>query len=168
MVWDEKSPPSDLPDSAPLFLNRSVPGLEAPVRLLVARCEVRYSGRLNAVLPEAVRLLRPGGRLAFLATTPILMMAEPLVGQTGRELLRDYFGMYRFEWPDDDSVEFQLPYGEWIRLFRANGLMVEDLIELRPPQDADTTYVDYAPLEWARAFPGEHIWKVRKASDAGD
>jgi RecB family endonuclease NucS len=28
-----------------------------PVRLLVARCEVRYSGRLNAVLPEAVRLL---------------------------------------------------------------------------------------------------------------
>jgi endonuclease len=27
------------------------------VRLLVARCEVRYTGRLNAVLPEAVRLL---------------------------------------------------------------------------------------------------------------
>jgi endonuclease len=27
------------------------------VRLLVARCEVRYSGRLDAVLPEAVRLL---------------------------------------------------------------------------------------------------------------
>jgi len=27
------------------------------VRLLVARCEVRYSGRLNAVLPEAVRLV---------------------------------------------------------------------------------------------------------------
>src|SRR3954454_8616649 len=26
-------------------------------RLLVARCEVRYTGRLNAVLPEAVRLL---------------------------------------------------------------------------------------------------------------
>jgi hypothetical protein len=27
------------------------------MRLLVARCEVRYSGRLNALLPEAVRLL---------------------------------------------------------------------------------------------------------------
>ena len=58
-------------------------------------------------------------------------------------------------------------YGDWIRLFRANGFVVEDLIELRPPEDADTTYVDYAPLEWARAFPGEHIWKVRKAPDAG-
>src|SRR5436190_856932 len=27
------------------------------MRLLVARCEVRYNGRLTAVLPEAVRLL---------------------------------------------------------------------------------------------------------------
>src|SRR5213076_3147000 len=27
------------------------------VRLLVARCDVRYSGRLTAILPEAVRLL---------------------------------------------------------------------------------------------------------------
>jgi endonuclease len=27
------------------------------MRLLVARCEVRYSGRLNALLPEAVRLV---------------------------------------------------------------------------------------------------------------
>ncbi|MEN3342558.1 MAG: endonuclease [Actinomycetota bacterium] len=27
------------------------------MRLLVARCEVRYSGRLKAVLPQAVRLL---------------------------------------------------------------------------------------------------------------
>src|SRR4051812_23639935 len=29
----------------------------AVVRLIVARCEVRYSGRLTAVLPEALRLL---------------------------------------------------------------------------------------------------------------
>jgi RecB family endonuclease NucS len=27
------------------------------MRLIVARCEVRYSGRLNAILPEAVRLI---------------------------------------------------------------------------------------------------------------
>jgi RecB family endonuclease NucS len=27
------------------------------MRLIVARCEVRYSGRLNAVLPESTRLL---------------------------------------------------------------------------------------------------------------
>jgi RecB family endonuclease NucS len=27
------------------------------VRLIVARCEVRYTGRLTAVLPESTRLL---------------------------------------------------------------------------------------------------------------
>ena len=27
------------------------------MRLIVARCEVRYSGRLDAVLPEALRLV---------------------------------------------------------------------------------------------------------------
>src|SRR5438105_3734738 len=27
------------------------------MRLIVARCEVRYSGRLNALLPEALRLI---------------------------------------------------------------------------------------------------------------
>src|SRR3954452_1638086 len=29
----------------------------APVRLIVARCEVRYTGRLDALLPEALRLI---------------------------------------------------------------------------------------------------------------
>jgi hypothetical protein len=47
-------------------------------------------------------------------------------------------------------------------LFVRAGFIVEDLIELRPEPDAETTYEDYAPLEWARDFPGEHIWKVRK------
>jgi len=49
-----------------MALHRTGPAAAGPVRrsqyvprvrLLVARCEVRYSGRLNAVLPEAVRLL---------------------------------------------------------------------------------------------------------------
>ena len=41
---------------------------------------------------------------------------------------------------DEETVEFKLPYGEWIRLFRANGFEVEDLIELRPPAPSRTTY----------------------------
>jgi hypothetical protein len=62
----------------------------------------------------------------------------------------------------DPSAEFQLPYGEWVRLFRANRLAIEDLIELRPAADATSTYQTYATLGWARDFPAEHIWKVRK------
>jgi hypothetical protein len=78
-------------------------------------------------------------------------------------LRRAYFEMGRTMYPDPagPTVEWQLPYGAWIRLFRENGLTVEDLIELRPGPDAKTTY-DYAPLDWARDYPGEHIWKVRK------
>ncbi len=123
-------------------------------------------------VPEVARVLRPGGMFVFNGTTPWIWVAwghDDDVPAT-REMRADYFGLRRAEYvePEGTTTEFQLPYGDWIRLFRANGLMVEDLIELRPSDDADTTYVDYAPLEWARAFPGEHIWKVRKAPDAGD
>ena len=45
---------------------------------------------------------------------------------------------------------------------RHNGFVVEDLIELRPPGDATTTYPEYVPHGWARRWPAENIWKVRK------
>ena len=62
---------------------------------------------------------------------------------------------------DDWTVTFQLPYGEWIRLFSANELVVEDLIEDQPPVTATSTY-DVAPLKWARRWPAETLWKVRR------
>jgi hypothetical protein len=55
-----------------------------------------------------------------------------------------------------------LTYGGWIRLFRDNGFEVEDLIEPRPPAGARTTYQWFAPLSWARRFPSESIWRLRK------
>jgi hypothetical protein len=66
----------------------------------------------------------------------------------------------------EGMVEFQLGYGAWIRLLRSHGFVVEDLIELRPQPNATTTY-DLAPLEWARRWPAEHIWKARSV-DASD
>jgi SAM-dependent methyltransferase len=117
-------------------------------------------------VPEVARVLRPGGRFVFNGTTPWIWVAwgdedDP---PASREMRRDYFDMGSIDVDDPSwrTTEFQLPYGEWIRLFRANGLAIDDLIELRPPADATTTYDDYAPIEWARAFPAEHIWKVRK------
>jgi hypothetical protein len=101
-------------------------------------------------VPEVSRVLRWGDQQEDLPAS--------------REMRMDYFDMRSIDVDDPSwrTTEFQLPYGEWIRLFRANGLAIDDLIELRPPADAITTYDDYAPLEWARAFPAEHIWKVRK------
>jgi SAM-dependent methyltransferase len=113
-------------------------------------------------VPEVARLLRPGGLFAFNHHSPIETICwAPGEEQVGDRLVVDYFGMHRFE--DDDEVSFQLPYGEWIRLFRANGLVVEDLIEPRPPEDATSTYRDAAELAWARRWPSESIWRLRRA-----
>jgi hypothetical protein len=76
------------------------------------------------------------------------------------ELQRDYFGLHELH--HGDLVEYQLPYGEWIRLLRANGLVVEDLIEPRPASDAVSTYWDESERDWARRWPSESIWKARK------
>jgi hypothetical protein len=76
-------------------------------------------------------------------------------------LLRPQFGIDRFEWPDDDSVEFHISHGEMIRLLRRCGLEVEDLIELRPEPDAAASH-PLATLQWARRWPCEEVWKARK------
>jgi SAM-dependent methyltransferase len=116
-----------------------------------------------AWIPEAARLLRPGGRLSFLTNAYVLMLCMPDVdGEAAtNEMVRSAFGMHRFEWPDDDGVEFHLSHGDWIRLFGSCGFEVEDLIELQPAEDAYSRY-PFATLEWARQWPSEEVWKVRK------
>jgi SAM-dependent methyltransferase len=119
-------------------------------------------------VPEAARLLRPGGELVFLVNGTIFMLcaADEDIAP-GTELVREYFGMRRFEWPDDESVEFHLGYGDWIRLLRASGFEVLDLLELRPPEDAAPHRYEALPrLEWARRWPSEEIWRARKRPDA--
>ncbi len=112
-------------------------------------------------VPEASRLLRPGGLFAFSNATPISTICQNMqTDQIDSTLHNDYFGLTRLEWPDE--VDFQLPYGEWIRLFRRNGFIIEDLIETRPAKGATTTYRTEAENEWARHWPMENIWKLRK------
>ncbi len=114
-------------------------------------------------IPEAARLLRPGGELVFLGNSTLLMLCVPdedEVPATDR-LLRAQHGMHRFEWPDDPTVEFHLSPGDWIRLLRANDFDVEDLIEIRPAPDATNTHSMVTP-EWAAKWPPEEAWRARK------
>ena len=84
-------------------------------------------------VPEAARLLRPGGLFAFSALTPIVDLAWPPGAEhPGEQLTVDYWeGIKRFEEPGE-PIAFQLPYGEWISPVPRSGLQIEDLIELRP------------------------------------
>jgi SAM-dependent methyltransferase len=112
-------------------------------------------------VPEVARVLRSGGVLVFCTTSPLLLLfLDPQTGALGTELRTDYFGM-RTRTVGPDAIDFQLPYGEWISLFADSGLAVERLIEVRPPESAFTTFRD-RPLAWARRWPTENIWRVRK------
>jgi SAM-dependent methyltransferase len=110
-------------------------------------------------VPEAARVLRPGGRLAFNATTPWLYLGQPTNDDAPQSptLNADYFSLHRVD-EGNGSATFGLTYGAWIRLFRRCGLDVEDLIELRPPEGATTTYDSYVTYGWARRWPAEQIW----------
>ena len=115
-------------------------------------------------IPEAARLLRPGGRLHFLGNGLLVMLTTP--PDAGEDtpasecLERPLFGMHRFDWPEG-SVEFHLPHGEMIRLLRQSGFEIEDLIEVQIPEGATSSYTLVTP-EWAHKWPCEEIWKVRR------
>lgn len=115
-------------------------------------------------VPEAARLLRPGGELVFLVNGTLSMLcACEEEAPPGVELLRPYFGMHRFEWPEDDSVEFHLGYGDWIRLLTGCGLEVVDLVEVRAPESGEPhSYPALPERWWARRWPSEEIWRARK------
>jgi SAM-dependent methyltransferase len=75
-------------------------------------------------IPQAARLLRPGGRLVFLAGSTQLMLCMPEQGPAGDRMVRDLFGLHLLTWPDGDGMEFYQPHGERIRLLarlRAGG-----------------------------------------------
>jgi SAM-dependent methyltransferase len=116
------------------------------------------------VVPEVARLLRPGGLFAFSHFSPLGWICyDDAADEVVDRLCVDYFGIHRYGDPDG-SVQFNLGYGDWIRLFRSSGLSIEDLIEIRPPAGATSTYRTDAETAWARRWPMEEIWKVRKWS----
>jgi SAM-dependent methyltransferase len=117
-----------------------------------------------AWIPEAARLLRPGGRLVFLGNTPISLLCSPATGPVLEQLQRPQFGMHRFDWTsDNDGIAFWLAHGDGIRLLRANAFDVLDLIEIYPAAEAVThEFYGYVPAEWGKQWPSEEIWVARK------
>ena len=113
-------------------------------------------------VPEAARLLRPGGMLVFLRNSTISTVCMPHIDPVSTSLQRDWFDLFRLEWGTDQSVEFHLPISKMFKLLRDCGFEVEEIIDVQPPVDAVGYRQEYMTLEWARRWPSEEIWRARK------
>ena len=118
-------------------------------------------------IPEAHRLLRPGGRLVFLGNHPFAMVCSPIDGASpaGRSLERPYFGLDRLDWTgaleDPGGIEFNMEISSWMRLFRNVGFDVAAYHEIQAPVSAEGTNFS-VPAEWAKEFPAEQAWELVK------
>ncbi|HZY69711.1 MAG TPA: class I SAM-dependent methyltransferase [Thermoplasmata archaeon] len=112
-------------------------------------------------IPEAARVLRNGGRLVFSTANPLRSVVEDRGSRPiGRRLRWSYFDLGRIRYGNE--VNFQLPFGGWVELFRASGLTLERLVEPRAPVGTRSTYLTKAQREWGRRWPLEAIWSLRK------
>ena len=115
-----------------------------------------------AVVPEAARLVRPGGLLTISITSPIAALCwHPETNVIEPQLHHPYFRVHRQE-HRDGSVNYQLNYSAWVRLLRDNGFVVEDLLEPPRPEGATSTYWEPHEWSWAERWPSDSIWKARK------
>lgn len=116
-------------------------------------------------IPEAARIARPGGVLVFLCNSTLSILCAPDTGPIVDRLVRPQFGMHRLDWRNDGGgIEFHLGHGDWVRLLRANGFELLDLIEIQAPASGKThEFYDHVEVEWAKQWPSEEIWVARKA-----
>lgn len=114
-------------------------------------------------IPEAARLLRPGGELIFLRNSDVQMACAPDEGNVAERLVRPLNSMHRLDWADDGTTEFHLSVADVFQLLRRTGFDVVDFRELYAPDGAeDHPYYTYVPAEWAKKWPIEEIWRARK------
>jgi SAM-dependent methyltransferase len=122
-------------------------------------------------IPEAYRLLRPGGTLAFLGTSTLASLCSPADGSlpVTTRLERDYFTIHRLDWrtavDEPGGIEFNLPMSRWFALFRETGFEVVEFFEIQAPEPTPETATAmnfFVTGEWAHRFPSEQAWVLRK------
>ena len=115
-------------------------------------------------IPQAHRLLKPGGRLIFLCNAVLaILCAPPSEEPSGDTLVRPQRGLGRIDWPEPDGTEFHQPHGERVRLLRDTGFEIEALYELYAPDGPPDEVGYYVRRGWAQEWPGEEVWVARRS-----
>ncbi len=116
-------------------------------------------------IPEAARLLRPGGELIFMRNTDLEMVCSPDEDRVTERLIRPLKGMHRLDWfsEGEQATEFHLSAPELFQLLRRTGFDVLDYRQLYASEDSvDHPHYNFVPAAWARQWPSEEIWRARK------
>jgi SAM-dependent methyltransferase len=115
-------------------------------------------------LPEAARLLRPGGRLVFMTNSNLSALCVPAEeGVAGERLLRGQREAYQVHWPGG-GVEFHPSHGDWVQLLRRAGFVVEALREIyAPPEGDDHAFYEIVSKDWATRWPAEELWVAMRS-----
>lgn len=121
-------------------------------------------------IPEAARVLRPGGLIWFLGNSVQFMLCAPEFEQQLAEpkMLRPQRGMHRMEWIDTPNVEFHVSHGEMISILTAAGFVVEALHELYSTAETPQGFYGLADGAWASQWPIEEVWVARKPPVVSD
>ena len=113
-------------------------------------------------IPEAHRLLRPGGRLIFLCNSVLATLCAPWSEEPVEETLqRPQFGLHRMDWPDAEAPDFHLSHSHMFRLLRTTGFEVDGLYELQAPAGEEEVRF-YMRRDWSRQWPAEEVWVARR------
>ena len=121
-------------------------------------------------IPEAHRLLRPGGTLAFLGTSTLAMLCSPIDGSLPitTSLERDYFAIHRLDWrtavdePAASSSTCRCRAGSRCSA-RRDSTSSTSSRSRRPRRARDGHEMHFfVTPEWAHRFPSEQAWVLRK------
>ena len=128
-------------------------------RVFTAYGVVPFVADSGAVLAEAARVLRPGGRFVFSTSHPVRWAFPDDPGPAGLTATTSYFDRTPYVESESGVVtyaEHHRTLGDLVRQVVAAGLVLTDLVEPEWPARTEATWGGWSPLR-GRLLPGTAI-----------